>query len=90
MEQIIEYIYSLFIGNGLVIAVGAFVIGQIIKQIDLLDNKYIPLICGVLGAAAGGLLLADKGIVIAIIQGLALGWAATGGFETIKNLTAKQ
>lgn len=83
---ILQYIYDLFVGNGVAIAAGAFVVGQIIKQVNLIDNKYIPLICGTIGAIVGPFLLDSSGILIAVIQGLLLGWAATGGVETVKQL----
>ena len=45
-----------------------------------------------LGAALGMLLpnvFTDKDIITSAILGLALGWGATGGYETIKQLTKK-
>lgn len=93
MEAIIEYINSLFLGSGLVIAVGAYVVGSIIKTISGVPNKYIPLIGGVLGALAGvfvPVLFPDTHWFIAMVNGLALGWAATGLDQTIKKITSKE
>lgn len=90
MNEILKFIEDLFLSNGIVIAVGCFVVGQIIKSaLDMIPNKYIPLICGILGAVAGATIpgiFPDTHVVIAAINGLALGWAATGGVETIKGL----
>lgn len=91
MEEIFNFILNLFVEEGIIIAVAAFVIGQIIKPLKV-PNKFIPLIGGLLGAALGVLLpnvFTDKDIITSAILGLALGWGATGGYETIKQLTKK-
>ena len=89
MEAVFEWILNLFIGDGLAIAVGAFIIGVLIKQATPLPNKYIPLIGGVLGILAGvfapGMFVGENWFV-ASVKGLALGWAATGGYEAIRNV----
>lgn len=85
MDKVFEFITGLFVGSGIVIAAGAFVAGMIIKNaITAIPNKYIPLIGGVLGVVMGLLLLEMS--VTGAVQGLCLGWAATGGYETIKQL----
>ena len=90
MEQIFEYINQLFVGNGIVIAVGGYILGVIIKQsLDFIPNKYIPLICGVIGALSAAFvpeLFPDTAVYIKAVNGLALGWAATGAFEAVRNL----
>ncbi len=90
MEQVLTYVSELFLTNGIVIAVAAYVVGALIKgSLDFVPNKYIPLICGALGAVLGVTIpsaFPDAGVVIKAINGLALGWAATGGVETVKNL----
>lgn len=94
MENVYQFILDLFIGNGLIIAVAAFVLGMIIKQsIKAIPNDLIPLIGGVVGAALGVLIpdiFSGVDYLTAGIQGLALGWAATGGYETVKNLLNKK
>ena len=94
LEMITAYLSDLFMSNGFIIAVGAYVVGVVIKQsLDFIPNKYIPLIGGILGALAGGLvpgLFPDANRLTAVINGLALGWAATGGYETIRNLIGKE
>ena len=92
MESVYEWIINLFVGDGLAIAVGAYVVGVIIKQATALPNKYIPLIGGVLGILAGVFapgMFAGEGWFLAAVKGLALGWAATGGYETVRNLLPK-
>lgn len=91
MEEIFNFILKLFVEEGIIIAVAAFVIGEIIKTLNV-PNKYIPLIGGLLGIVLGIFLpsvFTDKDIVTSAILGLALGWGATGGYETIKQLTKK-
>ena len=83
---------NLFVTDGIIIAVAAFVVGQIIKGFKKIPNNIIPLVAGVLGIILGIVipgLFPGKDIVTSGILGLALGWAATGGFETIKNLKKK-
>lgn len=89
MENVMEFILNLFMGDGLIIAVASFVVGEIVKGLNFIPNKFIPLIGGVLGVILGVAmpgLFADKDLVTAGILGLILGWAATGGYETIRNL----
>lgn len=89
MEQITNFILDLFLTNGIVIAVATFVVGQIIKGFEGVPKNIIPLVGGLLGLGLGVLspgLFPDKDIVTSAILGLALGWSATGGYETIKHL----
>lgn len=92
MENILDFIMNLFVTDGIIIAVAAFVVGQIIKGFKKIPNNIIPLVAGVLGIILGIVipgLFPGKDIVTSGILGLALGWAATGGFETVKNLKKK-
>ena len=88
MKEIFDFIVNLFVDDGIIIAVAAFIVGQIIKSLKV-PNKFIPLICGVLGAILGIILptvFVGKDVVTCGILGLALGWGATGGYETVKQL----
>lgn len=88
MKEIFDFIVNLFVDDGIIIAVAAFIVGQIIKSLKV-PNKFIPLICGILGAVLGIVLptvFVGKDIVTCGILGLALGWGATGGYETVKQL----
>lgn len=92
MENILDFIVNLLVTDGVIIAVGAFVLGQILKGFKQINNAVIPLVGGVVGIILGCTIpdiFPDKDIVTSGILGLALGWAATGGFETIKNLKGK-
>jgi Na+-translocating ferredoxin:NAD+ oxidoreductase RnfD subunit len=94
MDNVYQYIVDLFVGNGLIIAVATFVIGMIIKQsIKKVPNDIIPLIGGVIGILLG-IFIPDifpgKDILTSAICGLALGWASTGGYETVKNLISNK
>lgn len=89
MESIIDFIADLFLTNGIIIAVAAFVVGEILKGFKKIPNNIIPLVGGLLGIVLGIAipnLFEGKDIITSGIMGLALGWAATGGYETIKNL----
>ena len=92
MDNILDFIINLFVTDGIIIAVAAFVVGQIIKGFKKIPNNIIPLVAGVLGIILGIVipgLFPGKDIITSGVLGLALGWAATGGFETIKNLKKK-
>jgi len=94
MDRVFEFILNLFVSDGLIIAVATFVIGMIIKQsIKFIPNYLIPLIGGVVGILLGMFIpgiFPGKDILTSAICGLALGWASTGGYETIKNLRNKE
>lgn len=90
MENVFNFITELFVSNGIVIAVATFVTGMIIKQsLKKVSNDLIPLIGGIIGILLG-IFIPDifpgRDIITSGICGLALGWASTGGFETVKNL----
>ena len=90
MENIFDFIVNLFVSDGMIIAVATFVTGMIIKQsIKVINNDLIPLIGGIIGILLGIFIpniFPDKDVISSAICGLALGWASTGGFETVKNL----
>lgn len=89
MENVMEFILNLLVGEGLIIAVATFVVGEIVKGLNFIPNKYIPLIGGVLGIILGVIMpgvFAEKDVISSAVLGLILGWAATGGYETIRNL----
>lgn len=92
MDKVMEFIMNLFLDNGVIIAVAAFILGQILKGFKKIPNNIIPLVGGVVGIILGCIipgLFPGKDIVTSGILGLALGWAATGGYETVKQLTKK-
>lgn len=91
MDKVLDFIAELFLTNGIIIAAAAFVIAEINKKLEVPD-KYIPLIGGIVGILLGILIpgiFPGKDIVSAGVMGLCLGWAATGGFETIKQFKSK-
>ena len=93
MENIFEFIMQLFIENGIIIAVATFIVGEIIKGFKKIPTSIIPLVGGLLGIILGITIpniFVGKDIITSAICGLALGWASTGGYETIKNLTKKK
>lgn len=89
MENVIEFITNLFLDNGVIIAAAAFVVGQIVKGFKKIPNNIIPLIGGLLGILLGIFipgLFEGKDLITSGILGMLLGWGATGGYETIKQL----
>ena len=99
MEDILTNVSDLFVGNGIIIVIGCFVIGTILKgTIKKLPNKYIPYINSVvsviLGFAIPGtyfiifniVYLAtydDENIIAKIIVLIFLGLSSTGMYEAI-------
>lgn len=89
MENVFEFILNLFLNNGIIIAVATFIVGQIIKGFKQIPNNVIPLLGGIIGIILGVTipgLFEGKDVITSGILGLALGWAATGGYETIKQI----
>lgn len=93
MENVFSFITDLFLSDGIIIAVAVYVLGEIVKtSIKFIKNQYIPLLGGVAGVILGltiPTIFPEADIMTKAIYGLALGWAATGGFETFKGLTKK-
>lgn len=77
------------------ITVIAYIVGQIIKATGL-DNKWIPVICGVAGGAlgvAGMFLMPDfpaSDPITAVAVGIVSGLAATGVNQAVKQLTGTE
>lgn len=89
MENVFDFMLKLFLDNGVVIAAAAFVVGQIVKGFKKVPNSVIPLIGGLLGIVLGICipgLFEGKDIITSGILGMLLGWGATGGYETVKQL----
>ena len=89
MENVFEFILNLFLDNGIIIAVATFIVGQIVNGFKKIPNSVIPLLGGIIGIILGVTipgLFEGKDVITSGILGLALGWAATGGYETIKQI----
>lgn len=77
------------------ISVIAWVVGQIVKASGL-DNKWIPIICGVFGGVMGVVgmkIMTDfpaTDYITAIAVGVVSGLAATGANQIYKQLTAEK
>lgn len=83
MEILSDYLVLVVFGICLLV-------GQIIKtSVPKLDNKYIPLIVGVLGVIIN--VWYNNWIFTPeiLLGGLASGWASTGAYETVRNLLSK-
>lgn len=81
--DIIGYIMD----NALILIPALIVIGAIIKQVEAIPNKWIPLILlplGIAGALALGGLSADS-----VIQGILVTGAAVYGNQLVKQLGKK-
>ena len=74
------------------ITVVCWLIGQAVKASGL-DNKWIPIICGVCGAVLGvvGMFIMPdypaKDYITAVAVGIVSGLAATGANQAVKQLT---
>lgn len=85
---------SLGIASVAVITVICFLVGQVVKATGL-DNKWIPIICGVAGAVLGviGMLIMPDfpatDYLTAVAVGIVSGLAATGVNQVYKQLTTK-
>ena len=93
MDIIIQFIADLLLTKGIIIAAAVFVLGLLVKPIKFINNDYIPLIGGLFGIALGIMLpsvFPDDELIVRGIYGLLLGWSATGGYETVKNLITKK
>jgi hypothetical protein len=77
-------IYTYLIEDALILVPVLLILGTIIKGIDFIPDKYIPLILlpvGILGAIAGG------GFNVgSIIQGILVTGAAVYGHQLVKQL----
>lgn len=81
--DIIGYI----VDNALILIPALIVVGAIIKQVEAIPNKWIPLILlplGIAGALALGGLSADS-----VIQGILVTGAAVYGNQLVKQLGKK-
>ena len=73
------------------ITVIAYLIGEIVKETGL-DNKWIPVICGVCGGALGvvGMIIMTEfpatDYITAVAVGIVSGLAATGANQIVKQL----
>lgn len=87
MEDILTNVSDLFVGNGIIIVIGCFVIGTILKgTIKKLPNKYIPYINSVVSVILGFAIPGtydNENIIAKIIVLIFLGLSSTGMYEAI-------
>ena len=83
MEALSEYIVVI------VMAI-CLAVGYIIKHFLPMDNKWIPLIMGVLGIVINIWVSGWAFTPQILLGGLASGLAGTGAFELIKNMAGRQ
>lgn len=75
------------------ITVIAYLVGMGWKSVEKLDNKYIPVICGLVGAGLGVVGMQTmpdfpaKDVITAIAIGIVSGLASTGANQIGKQLT---
>lgn len=90
MDELTNIIASIFVGNGIIIVIGCFVIGLFLKgSIKKLPNRYIPYINSITAIVLGFLIpdtYSDKPIVTKIILLAFLGISSVGLYETICNV----
>lgn len=84
--DILIYFLDGLIQEGFYLVLICLFIGYVIKhQIPAIKNEYIPLITAIVGGVVG-IFIFNGAVGVNIIKGIALGWASTGMYETIKNL----
>lgn len=82
-------------GSVVAITVITYLIGMGCKSVEKLDNKYIPVICGFVGAVLGVVAMRTmpdfpaKDILNAIAIGIVSGLASTGANQLGKQLSGK-
>ena len=87
MEALSEYIVVIVMA--ICLAVG-YIILVVLKHFLPMDNKWIPLIMGVLGIVINIWVSGWAFTPQILLGGLASGLAATGAFELIKNMAGRQ
>lgn len=87
MDDILTNITDLFLGNGIIIIIGCFVIGMFLKgSVKKLSNKYIPYINVIVAIILGFIIpgtFDDEFIVSKIIILSFLGLSSVGLYEAI-------
>ncbi len=81
-------IYTFLIEDALIFVPALLILGQIIKGIEFIPDKYIPLILlpvGILGAIVGGGLNVGS-----VIQGILVTGAAVYGNQIVKQLKKQE
>ena len=82
-----------FLNEFLVVIVLAFCLGVgfIIKySLDFIDNKYIPLIMGIVGVTFNVFVNSGAVTPVVIVGGLISGLASTGLYEMFRNCISKE
>ena len=83
MEVLSQYVV-------LIVMAICLAIGYIIKHFLPMENKWIPLIMGILGILLNTWVNSWAFTPDILLGGLASGLAATGAFEMVRNVTKKQ
>jgi hypothetical protein len=87
MDDILTYISDLFLGNGVIIILGCFVVGMFLKgSLKKLPNKYIPYVNTIVAIVLGFLIPGtydEEPIVSKIIILAFLGLSSVGFYEAI-------
>ena len=68
------------------IVVIAYLVGIVIKNTDAIDDKWIPAICGIVGAPLGVPDFPATDYLTAVAVGIVSGLAATGVNQVFKQL----
>ena len=94
MDEMMELMHQLLLGNGVLIAGCVYVCAELLKSfLPRMNSTWIPLIGAILGVVLG-LIIPDfsvgQGMLVKAISGLCLGWAATGAFESMKCIKNRQ
>lgn len=90
MESVIQFIVEMALKEGMIITVGVFIIGELVKTFNSKKlNQFIPVIGVIMGITFALIIpsiMPDTDVVTKAILGGAFGWTATGAHEALKNI----
>ena len=88
MELAMSLFQSIF-EEGLFILIVCYVVGELVKKFNKIENRFIPVIVSIVGIAVALVckttVFPEDTYIITGFKGLILGWASTGGYELIRN-----
>lgn len=85
IEELFQFLLAPTAQVGIIIG-----LAEIVKRLEIMDTKFIPIVDLILGIIAGVLVyghIAQYGFIKGLVIGVALGLSACGLFSSIKNVT---
>lgn len=88
MENVLVLFQSIF-EEGILILLCCYVLGELVKRIDKINNEDIPIVVSIAGVILAiiskSFIFPEDPYIIVGFKGLILGWASTGGYELIRS-----